>query len=270
MIVIGIAIAGKKLLYAPTNLNWWIDPNWSIDVSIEMVLRAALMHGGSFFSLDNVVWSLVHEMRISLVFPFIMLLIQRLTIRQNLLLAVGISVTAACLSSLYRSNYFDTLHYSAFFVIGALLARHQPRVPNKKVLVPLAMLLFIYPDVIYPSYEGLSTSAKSWFVAVGASVFILVAIEKNGFSRFLNWSPMQFLSKISYSLYLIHVVIILYLIHATSLSTPWVCVITVPLSLLVATLLYHTVEKRSIMIGSWLTKAKAPKGKVKAKELIAA
>lgn len=76
-----------------------------------------------------VIWSLVHEMRISIIFPFVFLLI-RINWRLSTILAIALTfISFGLMTSIpsefntpVSTNYFVTLHYLSMFIIGALLA----------------------------------------------------------------------------------------------------------------------------------------------------
>ena len=72
-------------------LDLWAEP-----VGVSVLARQALLFGAdNWFTLDMPLWSLVHEWRISLLFPLVLLFSRR----AGLLLAVGLALHAAAIAA---------------------------------------------------------------------------------------------------------------------------------------------------------------------------
>jgi peptidoglycan/LPS O-acetylase OafA/YrhL len=95
------------------------------------------------------------------------------------------------------------------------------------------------------------------YMVTGASgIFIIYAIGSIKLSNLLLRKPFIFLGKISYSLYLIHLIVLfsfMYLFYG-SLPNPLIYLFTVFYSLLFATLCWRFIENPSIALGQRLTK----------------
>ena len=79
---------------------------------------------------NGVIWSLVHEMRISIIFPLILMICLRKTLRCSLLLLFSFSICSVVILFLFRSgltltSYALTLHYTVLFLLGALVAKYK-------------------------------------------------------------------------------------------------------------------------------------------------
>lgn len=91
---------------------------------------------GSFtnYKYDPVLWSLVHEMRISLLFPLIIHFILKYDWKKSIVIAIFLSMTGFVLSfiinrsaNIYdlKYDYFITIQYIGVFIIGILVAKHR-------------------------------------------------------------------------------------------------------------------------------------------------
>ncbi|TXK72270.1 acyltransferase [Paenibacillus sp. N3.4] len=264
-------------------LSGWINSFWSAPVNIQVIQTHLLMLGTFLSNLNPVLWSLVHEMRISIIFPFLMLLLVRLDWKKGLGLSALVSVMAIVLYSVFKpgdtgTEYVATLNYTAMFTIGALLAKYKSNIANKFNLLTnkikilglafglfaylfahpsFAIKAFIYKD-ISPFYR---TIIDSWFVTVGAVILIIFAINSILMSRVLKNYFVNFLGKISYSLYLIHVVVILTMLQSLNGRVPISIILpgSLIVSFVIAVLMHFLIEKPSISLGKMLTSHRSKK-----------
>ena len=79
----------------PPELSEWFNSSWNHGVSWPLILDHALMLGQNEYNfVDNPIWSLVHEMRYSLIFPMIMWVVVRMGWRPLVIGSLGISRAA--------------------------------------------------------------------------------------------------------------------------------------------------------------------------------
>ncbi|MGA2148949.1 MAG: acyltransferase family protein [Bryobacteraceae bacterium] len=158
----------------------------------------------------------------------------------------------------------ETLHYTAFFILGAVLARYREVTRERFMRLPaiavaglfiLAAVLYFHP---YHSYS-LGTpllfdrQVEQWSVAIGAVTIITLALSSERFQRILHYPAVRYLGKISYSLYLVHVTVLfslIYIFHgAVNLKI-------LPLylggSLGLASIFWYLVEKPAMLLGQRL------------------
>lgn len=208
-------------------------------------------------------WSLGVEEQFYIVVPFILLAAVRFG-RQvviAVLLLIVVSSLAVCIWASYRypSANFYLLPTRAWELgIGGLLAITAPRVPRSIMFrhgigaVGASMILvtvfFFDKDTIFP---GISTLLP----CVGTALLIWIGSDSNNVQKFsktggaVNWllatRPMVAIGLISYSLYLWHWPVFVYLRHLTGqieLSWHW-GVIGSALSLLLAIISWRFIEK---------------------------
>lgn len=234
--------------------------------STEMMLDHLLLVGtfpnGTY---NPVIWSLVHEMRISLVFPLLVLVLRLGAWWRILAAAATLSVASLIVERLpIWSGPTDvpiTLHYAGLFVLGMLLAREMPKlqalygrfsVPTKALLGLVALVCYGHQLWIFPSDRLAEIPFyRDGLTAVGISICIVFALSPSWFSRRLEGKTWVFLGKISYSVYLYHAVILLSLVHSFYGKIPlgllWIA--TGLLTLGIAALAYQMIEVPSIWLG---------------------
>ncbi|MEH7307564.1 acyltransferase family protein, partial [Neobacillus drentensis] len=178
------------------------------------------------------------------------------------LLGILISLFGFDASEGYLTSFAYSLHYSAMFIIGALLAINREKVVNiynglsfrNKVML-LVMGLCLYTLQIGFTYFFSSTNVlyfiRDWTTAIGASIFIVVSLGSGKVTNFLNKKYVEFLGKISYSLYLYHLPILFASLYFLDGTLPiWqILIIGVVLSILISTLSWKYVEKTSVQLG---------------------
>lgn len=252
------------------NRVWSIKPNFLL-----VIQHLVLIDNFKDYAFDPVLWSLSMELRISLFFPLLMFFVTKYGWKTNLLIAVMLSICSELLNKAFHitdaypvsTNYFYTLHYSAFFIIGALLAKYRLRIIsyyknfnlNSRYLIAVSgLFVYAYSGLfdeilkhIFSIQGNWTLLVGDWGNAVGISILIIISLSSYKISNFLTWKPLKILGQISYSLYLIHTVILFSCIHFFygRLSVGVSEVIAFVLSFITAGLLYYFVEEPSIKLG---------------------
>jgi peptidoglycan/LPS O-acetylase OafA/YrhL len=267
-IVAMVVAVGCAVLFHPTpvaGLSQWANQPIAFpsgQLMLDHLLMVGVFPNGTY---DPVIWSLVYEMRISLVFPLLVLLLRLGAWWRVLGAAAALSVAELVAERLpFWSGSEDlpmTLHYAGFFVLGMLLARDMPKLQalyarfsfrTKALLWVLAVACYTHQAWLLPHSRLQHIPLyRDGLTAVGVSLFIVFALSASRFSTWLGSRPLVFLGKTSYSVYLYHAVILLSLVHLFYGKVPLVLLWlgTVLLTLGVATLSYHLIEVPSIRLG---------------------
>lgn len=220
------------------------------------------------------IWSLVYEMRISLIFPLLCFLVLKMRPMRSLMAAVSLYTCAIAARKLIPAlstfdPVFETLHYAVLFVAGNYLARERGRIAEilsslskgaKVAIALLATFLYIYGRTLWletahrVTRHTLSSSAD-WVTAAGAAGLMVLSMNSAGLKRVLLWDPIHNLGKISYSLYLLHYPICLYLVNVLHgrLPTVAVCAICIGVVLFASWAFYRLVEAPSVRWGRTLS-----------------
>ena len=229
------------------NKNVWTDyPDLSI-----LFGHLALLDPKPFQSLDGVMWSLVQEIRISVIFPVIAIGILRVP-KTTLGLSLAISLTgfyyANDLSPLGIVDLSITARFVFLFAAGAWLAAHRDKLAagqfsNWLVLwLGVCMVLLIMRGAYAPL-----------LMSVGAILLVAVAAANSSLKGALSTQPFAYLGRISFSLYLIHMVVLQSVIHGFSahLNLPELVVLSFLMSFVAAELFYRFVEYPSLRFARW-------------------
>ncbi|HTA29154.1 MAG TPA: acyltransferase [Candidatus Cybelea sp.] len=246
-------------------LSHWANQPISFP-SLRLILDHLLLVGVfANQTYNRVVWSLVYEMRISLIFPILVLLLRLGAWWRVLGAAAGLSVAELvverwpCWSG--SEDVPMTLHYAGLFVLGMVLARETPKLREcysristwtKACLWLLAVACFGHDTWLFPNSRLQHVPLyRDGLTAVGVALIIVFALSPSRFSSWLNGRIPVFLGKISYSMYLYHAVILLSLAHLfyprVPLSLVWLG--TGVLTIAAAALSYQVIELPSIRLG---------------------
>jgi peptidoglycan/LPS O-acetylase OafA/YrhL len=164
----------------------------------------------------------------------------------------------------------DTMHYTSMFIIGALLAKYKDTLIASYlkwsklrkwmiliVVFPLYAFSTVFSTIVSKFGLPYGIVISDYAATLGASIFIIYAIGSTKLSSLLLLrKPVIFLGKISYSLYLIHLVVLFSFMFLFYGFIPnvviYICTVIVSISL--ATLSWRFIEKPSIALGIKLTK----------------
>lgn len=279
IVAVGCSIAAYLAFYRPgvyAGFSSFFQDVWSEPLSFRLIMEHVILLG-SFkdYALDPVLWSLSVEMRISLIFPFIMLFVKKFGWKLNIALALLLPCLSVLLNNLAHpanpspisSNIYFTFHYLSFFILGALVAKYRVNlmsaalrltVRQKYVLLLLGLTIYTYAGIGDAVLKRLFSAsgvwvalAADWGIAAGVCILVTAALSSPKISNLLGQKPIQFLGNISYSLYLYHSVALFSCIYAfRNLLPMWATLfIAMCLSLLTACLSYYLIEKPSIQLG---------------------
>lgn len=155
-----------------------------------------------------------------------------------------------------------------------MIAKHREEIKNyakgmrgrnKILLLGVGLVLFIYGHpsfavrVLFSNFNTFSfygVVLDSWTIAIGAVIIVSISISFIRLSKILRTGFISYLGKISYSLYLTHLVVLASLIH---LLHDYVLMLTISLvaviaSFVVASILYRLVEDPSMRLGRRLAR----------------
>ncbi|CAM3526504.1 acyltransferase [Paenibacillus lupini] len=274
LIAVVIALIACVSLYSGvvSGLSEWFNIRWVDPISIKAILAhlsLILLPGSMMNEYNAVLWTLVHEMRISIIFPLVVFAVNRLSWRNSLILAVLISL--AGFSGKYIAYPFHgnelvtTLQYLGIFVVGSLLAKHKNTLQQffmkltaakSAILLVFAVLSYTYSWWFFYDIKIIHLEIiNDWIITVGASIFILFALYSKAFSRVLLVKPIHYLGRISYSLYLYHFIVLISLVHLFNGQLPiWlITVLSFLAALAISSVAYHLIELPAIRIGKHLS-----------------
>lgn len=253
----------------------WFNELWPASLAnVSLVQHLMFVLPFETYHLDPIIWSLVYEMRISLLFMPVVFFVFRVPAWQSIGAAASLSI-AMCIYAVQTDHpllqasgdaeWLPTLHYLLMFVTGALLARHREGIAqwlrsNRRaaLMLPAASLvlyvaagrLAILPSAVARIY------LFDWLVMLAVCGIIACAISLPRFAGLFEIWPLPFLGKISYSLYLYHAIVLFAIVHllGNRFSAPFTLLIVAALIVPVSYLGYVLVERPGMRLGSRLSR----------------
>lgn len=236
--------------------SWWINAH-AAPTTVTMVARdATLVYTPSL--LNSPLWSLQWEMLFSLLLPVYVFIAVRW--RGMALLKVCLALVLVGIGS--KSGHASLL-YMPVFVLGAVLAAERDRVSWMAAhfgrlawwAVGLTAGLLMTVDwILGPWHEWITRPMRS----AGALLIVFLFLNCRPVAAWAGRRRLQWLGRISFSLYLVHEPIVVSLDRLLPGNNPWeLLAIALPLSLLVAAGFYRLVEAPSLRLSHWLGRVEA-------------
>jgi peptidoglycan/LPS O-acetylase OafA/YrhL len=230
-------------------LGWARNPDAGTLPSILLVLTN---HHSDY--INEAVWSLTWEVRVAILFPLLMLPILRW---RNL---GAVQVYASLLLFGPAARHLLTAHpdlaellgnscrYTGCFVLGTIIAMNRVRIGE-------------WFDSRHSAYGwlclslGLGICWAPWphfhdeIVGIGASLIIVAIIGTAGLKRWLAKNYWLWLGKQSYSLYLVHVPVVMAIVILCSGKVPlFACLSVIPISVVLGQIFHIHVELPAVAL----------------------
>ena len=241
-------------------LSKWAQRLWSdkkVDLPPLEYLKSALMIlPDTKFPLIPQAWTLRIEMGMSLALPFMILIACRSSWWLVLFTIVFIQLLGVYV-------------FAAHFTMGILLAKHQEYIVNLIRSNRLLAIATLVIGVLLLTYRlpheliamKLSPKELRFVTGIGALMLLAWIMANARAQAILSIAPLQFLGKISYSLYLVHLLVMLTVaqpaIHWLNVIgiegsySYWLALgITAVASIIVSSICFYVIEQPSIRIGA--------------------
>jgi peptidoglycan/LPS O-acetylase OafA/YrhL len=219
-------------------------------------------------SLNPVMWSLVYELRISLLFPLLFLATYRWP---RLTLAVALAVSLACAwlagcrtvacqpfrGANIAETFWLTGYFSVFFVVGILLAHWRQGLRDRIRRLPSPVTWLLALGAVYamilPNMPLLAAHmpADAMYLA-GSAAMVALAVAGGRWTQALDSRPFAWLGKVSYSLYLTHNIVLLAAVHLLfgRVGGSTLLLVVVVASLVVAAIAWRLVEAPAMRLAA--------------------
>jgi peptidoglycan/LPS O-acetylase OafA/YrhL len=284
LIGLGLLAVSPKIQY--TAISGILNETWTHNLTnTEFLQHLAGIGMFNTTPLNGVIWTLVHEMRISLIFPLVVMALMHFrwyyAVIAGLLLSCATAVNTVIRSydpKEMDGSYFSSLHYLSFFIAGMLLAKYHKNLITgfnrlnlyvKTGAVVSAYVLYNYTDysVRVLDMAGIRVRFEAIFsdyvASAGIVIFIVAALSSRRATAVLSSKIPVFLGNVSYSLYLFHLLIILFLIRQFFEKLPLTLIVLISgvLSILAAYAGYVLIEKPTMAWGRRLAARMKPRRK---------
>lgn len=228
----------------------WMRDAQATSVNLWSVLSEASLARKSY-KIDNVLWSLRWEVLFSALLPIFVWV--ALLLKKHATFFICLAVSASVLGRVIQN---EALVYLPLFLVGAVLATRlgelaAPASKRESQWFPLLALLsgalLIASWWARPLHENQVVQDALWGLAgAGAVLIVVLAIRWPSMRRVLEQPFSQWLGKISFSLYLVHVPIIATLMYLFGQRAWWLaCLVSVPASFVIAVLFQRFIEAPS-------------------------
>ncbi len=265
---LALAVAGCWRWHGSTAYGGWFSLTWQAKPNLHLLLQHVLFLGSYDDAAYNTAfWSLVQEMRISIFFPALFLLVRWLPWGWAVVLPVGLTVVtrAALLTTAVPEHVIWTVNYTGAFVYGILLAQHRADLDrwlnrlgrwSYAGVVAGSFLLFMVPDRASRLLAGLGPPGVDLVMMWGGCGLMLLAMQHRHALRLLRSRAARSLGHISYSLYLLHGTVLFALVYSVGQPADvWPLLLPYfALTLMAAVVMYWLVERPSKTLGRWLAR----------------
>lgn len=244
-----ILSTGLSSLRPPGLSEWFQDRNWSEPLNWTTLADYALMLG-NHTALDAPIWSLDYEMRVSLFFPFLLPLAfcrrywGPMIVGGAMLLATFPEFAVSARSPAVQAVCW-TMRYGAAFMLGVGVAQAVPDLQRR----PRGML----PVFLVGLGLALICLSRSQYVeALAAGLLLIAALLPGAFADFLALPVIRFFGRISYSLYLTHLLILLTSVYLFETRMPLLIVLAIGVGVAIpfGWLFHLWIEEPSRRLGS--------------------
>lgn len=239
---------------------------------IILVQHLAMVGTKEAMKLDGVMWTLVHELRISLIFPVVLLSVLKyrwraifwyfvisLACTESLLFLTG-KVAKGYADATFAATFLETGYFVVFFACGAYLAIARQNVSRQIANLPRWGKALLFAATAYFLLKsdfdkhGIAGCVADYLRGLGGLGLIGLAMGVPKFGTALAHEIPLWLGRISYSLYLVHVPILYVVLQTFGSSWPplLASMAIIALSLLAADVIARTIEFPFIRLGKRL------------------
>lgn len=251
LLAAGLVLLLPRSLDRVTSTDWIGTTNLqSIDIT-RFLNEMTLMVSGP--KVDNVLWTLRWEATFSVLLPVFVLL--AVVLRRWWLPTAGLAVGLGVLGAVIGS---EPLSYLPVFFLGTLTGVHvrqiqawgdrlraRPGAVRWAAVVVAGLLLLILSYLLQPvvPLDSVGNQGLQQLAALGALLLVFAAVAQTGWRRMLERRVPQFLGRISFSLYLVHVPVIVTIAYLIG-DWNWLLLLPlgVPAALLTGWLFHRVIE----------------------------
>ncbi|MCD6389977.1 MAG: acyltransferase [Desulfobulbaceae bacterium] len=285
MAMLGISYAGCHWLYhhhaIEPSMTKWLRDFWtsgSLAAASSFPKQALLFLPNTTHFYVPQGWTLTLELQASLCMPFLILVAHRNQIFLMIICILSIGY------DLFLNNNFTVSMYILLyfhFYLGILLSCYLPAISRwgyeqgllaKGLLFCLALFFYTFRHTLYVRYPEMMKEISVWyFTAMGAFLFLVLVLGSTKARNLLDYAPCRYLGKVSYSLYLCHLLVLLIPVPlALSFLNHWglpagvahyaAFFLTTLFALGFSVIFYGSIEKPAMNLGHWLAKVLAASG----------
>lgn len=246
------------------------DNRWAETPRMEEVLSHLLLINLNTSNTNGVVWTLFHEMRISLIMPLFLMVTQKFRLNKSFLINVSICLTGFLsmlvigrvagngFLSLVLYELQMTAYYSIFAIFGAYLAKYVYDFSILNSRATRFSMLAVSLLIIEPRWLLVPLGLDHWiisnlFTLVGLLALIAVVIHSATLDSLLTTRPLLKLGELSYSIYLVHIPMIMLstILFSDSIGVVPSLVLAMALTIPASKIVNETIIKQTVKWGDF-------------------
>ena len=227
----------------------WLSQYWNTQQDFHSLINQALLivrlPNDPLLRLIPHDWTLSIEIVLSMFLPFLVYAFRKKSI--YFLIVIYLLV-----------QFFKIDPFIFDFSLGIFMACNLETLKNrwsrnkyKIYLLSFAFLLisadFAFPDLMKAT-DIVLIHHKSW----GLAILLWVIISSTNVQRVLSFKPMIFLGKISYSLYLLHLIILFISVKFFTLNAATFLLVYLTFTVVISSITYYLIEKPFNKIGKYI------------------
>jgi peptidoglycan/LPS O-acetylase OafA/YrhL len=207
------------------------ENRWAHSISLRDIIAYIIMYDiNTSNNVNGVVWTLYHEMRISLIFPVFLFLINKLKFGKALTLSLVVNFifyiflgTASNMSNAISGTistlfmqFQESIFYCTFFIFGAILSKYRSNLTILNDIGALSRITLWVLTVILINNRWLdvvfnikSSQLEDFVSMIGILLLFTLVLTSNKANQLLTKKPLLWLGQVSFSLYLIHIPVLM-------------------------------------------------------------
>ncbi|MBR8434836.1 acyltransferase [Burkholderia cenocepacia] len=265
--LIGFILLSEATMGYRGGLYPWANDAFRATFEWRNLLQHVLLIGPNYdIRYMGVSWSLVHELRVSLVLPFLLVLLWSRRWTVILFAAVATFYLGHWLldragQTVYSIGLRNTVYVAAMFMMGIMIARYREGIiaaagglsrETRLVLIGLAVTFY------GGSFWNFGISFLPWYpvgALLGCSALVCLGMTSSGENVIVHSRFSQWLGKVSYSLYLWHPAVLMVCFRCMNETNPIViALVAIAATFVISDLSYRFVEVPSISLGRSLAR----------------
>lgn len=211
-VILPVAAAYELIPTAPSlQVSDWLN-GLLLKPGEYSLLAHLLMRGRQAdMRLDPVMWSLVHELRVSIILPTIFLAIRRIGALWTVATALLISFAASFgLPDSISGDWQATAHFLWMFTAWSALSCRREDVMRLLRRCAGRTTLCLWVLVLVLLTVPFDRVWADFLIGSGAALLICLCLNRNWVTEVLGLSALLWLGRISYSLYLVHLPVLVF------------------------------------------------------------
>lgn len=245
-------------------LSEWFNLTGTGTADFRILVGNIFMIGNYVNRIDPVIWSLIIELRISIIFPLLFYIVKKYEVLGATILMAITLVSGVSVLYISTQNFLlgQTIFHTTFFVLGIVISLHWSHIKNmsKQIycLIFIASLLLYFHVVIF-NLVGIPTIQiiSDVVIGLGCMGIVLACYESKTVQEHLTNRIYQGIGKISFSIYLVHCIVfipMIYMMQHMNIAVPIIQGISIPVIFICASVFYCIAEHPLKILGQSLSR----------------